>query len=150
MKIYAHREASPWMPPEADLAGLRSFYGEKVPDAKVWIWPRRMVDQILGRRSKPYAFRAFTRGGDSHIFVDGSETPQSVAFLIGHELCHQLVDASPTVKEALNEARPPGLGRAGDLFHQRDPEERFCDGISERILGYRFDRDWWRTRVGRR
>lgn len=150
MKLLVHREAVPWTPSDEDLEVLQSFYKEKLPLAKAWLWPRRMADQVLGRRSRPYAFRAFTRGGDSHVFVDPSETRQSVTFLLGHELCHQLVAKSPTLQEAFADARPPGLARAGDLFHQRDPEERFCDGISERLLGYRFDRDWWRQRVGQR
>ncbi len=150
MKLYVHEEARPWVPVEADLAALQGFYGDRLPEGNLWLWPRRMAEQVLGRRSKPYAFRAFTRGDESHVFVDGSETKQSIAFLMGHELCHQVVGRSPTLKTAFSDARPSGLGSAGDLFHQRDPEERFCDGISERILGYRFDRDWWRPRVGRR
>ena len=113
----------------------------------VHIWPRSMVEQILGRESKPYAFRAFTRGSDSHLFVDATETPKSIAWLTAHELTHQMVDRSPTVSEAFSDARAFDIDPAGDHFHDIDAEERFCDGVSSRLFGFRLDRDWWRERA---
>lgn len=147
MKVFVHREARPWVPSEADLAQIRSFFGERLPGGQIYLWPRRLVDQVYGKPTKPLSFRAFTRAGRSNVFVDPSETDASVAFLMAHELCHQVVDRSPTLSMAFSDAKPAGVDRAGDEFHSVDAEERFCDGIANRLLGTRYDRSWWRRRL---
>ncbi len=149
MRIYVHREARPWVPAGEDLEQIRSFFGARLPEeSRLWLWPRRLASTILGRSAERHAFRAFTRGLDSHVFVDASETPSSVAFLAAHELTHQLVGRSPTLRMAFDDSSPVRTDRASDLFHDLDAEERFCDGIANRLLGTRLDRKWWRRRVG--
>lgn len=149
MQLVVHPEAAPWVPKEPYLRKLQAFFSDEKIPMRVHLWPRRMVDRIIGRATKPYEFRAFTRGEDSHIFVDATETPQSIAWLIAHELCHRMVKSSPTLTAAFEDAKPLDLDPAGDAFHDVDTEERFCDGIATRILGYRQDRAWWRKRVPR-
>lgn len=144
-QLHVHPQARAWVPSKNDLSKLGSYF--KNPDMNVHIWPRSMAEQILGRKTKPYAFRAFTRGKDSHLFVDPTETPESIAWLMGHELTHQLIDKSPTVAQAFSDARAFDADPVGDTFHDIDPEERFCDGIATRLLGYRLDRAWWRKRT---
>lgn len=126
---------------------LQGFFND--PKLTVHLWPRHMVDRVIGRPTTPYEFRAFTRGDESHVFVDRTETPKSIAWLIAHELCHRMVNSSPTLSMAFDDAKPLALEASGDRFHEIDAEERFCDGIASRLLGYRQDRAWWRRRVPR-
>lgn|GEM_PF-6126456 len=148
MRFFVHREACPWVPTDQDVSVLKGFFGPRLPNGRLWIWPRRLASQILGRPAGPTDFRAFTRGDESHVFVDPSETRPSVSFIIAHELTHQLVDTSPTLSSAFADSSPRRTDRAGDRFHEIDAEERFCDGIANRLLGTRYDRSWWRRRVG--
>jgi hypothetical protein len=133
------------------LRKLREYPAFSDPSMKVYLHPRSHANRVLGKPKPPYAFRAFTRDGVSHIFIDGTETPQSLCWLIGHELTHQVIDKSPTVKAAMADAssRPTGLDPAGDEFHNVDAEERFCDGVATNLVGKRLDRAWWRERVRR-
>jgi rhodanese-related sulfurtransferase len=145
MKLVVHPGAEAWRPSQEDLDKLaRTFRGV---DLDAHLWPRSAVRKVFGRRSKPYAFRAFTRNSTSHLFVDGTETPKSIAWLLAHELCHQQVAKNPDLVEAFDDAQPIDLDPAGDQFHEVDAEERFCDGVATRIYGIRLDRAWWRNRV---
>lgn len=143
--LHVHPQAQAWIPRPPQMAALRRLFGKTKAD--VYIYPRSMANQMLGRHAEPYAFRGFTRGTDSYLFVDPTETPDSIAWLMAHELCHRMVADTPTLKAAFHEATPHELDRAGDPFHEIDPEERFCDGIATNLLGYRQDREWWRART---
>ncbi len=143
--LHVHPAAKAWAPRPPQMEALRRLFGKTKAD--VHIYPRSMANQILGRHAAPYAFRGFTRGTDSYLFVDSTETPESIAWLMAHELCHRMVAETPTMKSAFTEAAPHDLDPAGDSFHDIDPEERFCDGIATNLLGYRQDREWWRKRT---
>lgn len=145
-QLAVHPEARPWVPKKPYLDQITSFF----TSGNISLWPRHMAESVIGRPTKPYEFRAFSRGKDGHIFVDETETPQSIAWLMAHELCHQMVDDSPTLTAAFEDARPLDMKPASDAFHFVDSEERFCDGIATRLLGYRKDRAWWRERVASR
>lgn len=135
-----------WLPRESDLSKIMAYFGKRLPsDSRVKIWPRSLIDEVMKRRTEPYSFRAVTRGNVSDVFVDETETPESIAFLIAHELTHQLVNNSPTVKSAFEEAKDPSMDKKSDEFHNCDAEERFCDGIAKGILGTWYDRAWWRN-----
>lgn len=148
MKVFVHPEAKPWSPTEEDWAKIWDFYGSRLrDDSEIRLWPRRLSKKVTGKKLPPYSFRAITTGNVSNVFVDPTETKASVAFLIGHELTHQLVKMSPTLEKAFHDARPKNVQRHTDLYHLVDAEERFCDGISSRVLGTFYDRAWWRNRV---
>jgi len=140
-----HPQAKAWVPAPPQMAAMRRLF--KDVQATVHIYPRSMANKILGRHAEPYAFRGFTRGTDSYLFVDPTETPRSIAWLMAHELSHRMVADTPTLKAAFTDARPHDVDPAGDHFHDIDPEERFCDGIATNLLGYRQDREWWRART---
>lgn len=142
--LTVHPGAEPWTPSPTDLAKLQSAFANV--EGQVHIWPRSVVDRITGRVMGPYAFRGFTRGPVSHLFVDYTETPRSITWLMAHELCHHTVHNNPTLHAAFNRAKPD-LAPASDRFHEIDPHELYCDGIASNILGYRLDRHWWRTRT---
>lgn len=118
-------------------------------EGDVYLLPRSDADRALGRVSPPYAFRGFTRGSKSFLFADSTETPDSLAWLLAHELAHRLVDASPVLDQAFVEAKPKHLDPRSDAFHQVDAEERWCDGIATSLLGTTYDRSWWRARTPR-
>lgn len=145
LKLHIHPQARPWLPPPSEMAKIKALF--KNTKADVYFHPRSKANEILGRHAEPYAFRAFTRGEEVNLFVDETETPQSIAWLLAHELTHRMVHDSPTLDQAFEEARPTDLDPAGDPFHDIDPEERFCDGIATNLLGYRTDRSWWRKRT---
>lgn len=145
IELIVHPEAEPWRPSNRCLAKL-----ETELSGRAHLWPRHLASRVLGRSAAPYAFRAFTRDGVSHLFVDPTETPTSICWLLAHELSHQQLAHRPGVQTALRAARPQDLDPSGDAFHQVDPEERYCDGIATRLVGQRLDRDWWRARTQRR
>lgn len=144
-ELIVHPEARQWTPTESDLRKMRAFFKA----GRIHILPRSLANKTLGKDLPPYAFRAFTRGNDSYVFVDGTETKASISFLIAHELTHRMVHDSPTLMLAFADARLPLAGHSDD-FHQIDAEERFCDGIAGRLLGTWHDRAWWRGRIPRR
>ncbi len=149
-RLFAHPGARSWVPPTNTIVRLRDRF--PIAGHQVHMWPRAMVAQIRGRPETPYAFRAYTSGTDSHIFVDDTETPTSIVWLIAHELTHRLVNEHPQVARMLDQARPADLDPRGDRFHQVSAEERLADGYATRLAGARLDRDWWRQRApaGRR
>jgi len=142
LRVYQGAQA--WVP-TAHLESLRTHFPN--PAWNVHLRPRNDVGRVLGRPSAPYAFRAFTRGADSHIFVDETETPDSIAWLIAHELGHRLVKTKPRLNRVLTGHRPRHLDPQGDTFHVQDPEEALCNTIAHRVTGQRLDRAWWRSRI---
>jgi hypothetical protein len=148
-RIVAYPGTERWVRNSPCLRRVGEYFSD--PSMVVHVYPRSMADQVLGKPKPPYTYRAFTRDGQSYVFVDRTETPRSICWLIAHELTHQLIDKSPTVKAAMSDAsaRRTNLDPAGDRFHQIDAEERFCDGIATNLVGARLDRDWWRQRTHR-
>jgi hypothetical protein len=148
MQVFIHPEAKQWTPSEKDMEKISSFFGERLPESRLYLWPRRLIGSVTGKTdAAPYSFRAVTRGNDSNVFVDPTETKASVAFLSSHELTHQLVGMNPMLRAAFQDARPIGIPHHSDLFHLVDTEERFCDGIASQLMGTFYDRAWWRKRV---
>lgn len=148
MELHVSQGTRKWLPSADALDKIEGYFGPKIPEAEIWVVPRSMEAEIMGQAPPaPYSFRAVTRGNRSYVLVDGTETPDSVAFLIAHELAHQALRKILGLKEALAEARPSSQTPWDDHFHEVDPEERYCDGIAARILGTWYDRDWWREQV---
>lgn len=149
ISVRVHPDASAWAPTRADAEKILSWFSPKLTqqEASVLVLPRSEANREVGRDLPPYSFRAFTRGDQSRVFADATETPQSVAFVIAHELCHQVVHRTPTLEAAFADARGGSRPPWSDVFHEVDAEERFCDGIASRILGTWYDRAWWRRRV---
>jgi Zn-dependent peptidase ImmA (M78 family) len=146
--LRVHPDAMAWVPDPPELLALQKQFPD--PNMHAQILPRSMANATLGRNKPPYAFRAFTRDDTSYVFVDPTETRRSIAWLMAHELSHQVVHQHPEVLQMLDAARPNDIDPAGDLFHQVDPHERLCDGIATNLIGERLDRDWWRQRVEQR
>lgn len=142
--------AEPWAPDQRAIGALSRYFAALPTGTIVEMWPRAKIIEATGTRLPDHAFRAVTRGPRSIILVDPTETPTSISWLIGHELAHQLVRRSPTIRAAMDDAHAAdqGLTPASDRFHEVDAEERFCDGIATRLTGRRLDRAWWRSQTG--
>lgn len=111
------------------------------------VWPRRQVDGVMGCSTAPWAFRAVTRGGmRSDLFVDDTEIPESISWLLTHELTHQAIGTRPDFRDRLHQIRSTS-DPASDAFHVEDSEERVCDLVATKLIGRRYDRAWWRNRV---
>jgi len=145
--LEVHPEAEAWAP--KGLALLRLQRRFPLPHVTIRLWPRRLVGQTTGRVGlPPHAFRARTTGNVADVFVDGTETPRSIAWLIAHELSHHEVRMHPTVREHMQSLRPPSCDEpSSDECHLEDPEELHCDDQATALFGERLDRSWWRTRV---
>lgn len=143
LQIVVHPGAYRWAPSERDSDKLkRRFF-----NSTLHIWPRSEASRIVGRDLGPYAFRALTRGDVSHVFVDETETPESIAWLSAHELAHASLAKRDDVRQILELAAPRDAGPHDDLYHRLDPEEVWADGIATNLFGKRLDRSWWRKRT---
>lgn len=143
--LQVHPEARAWTPEPSMQRKLEKEYPLPVT---VRIWPRRMVGQVTNKIGlAPYAFRARAIENIADVFVDQTETRESITWLIAHELAHhELKRKHPEIKKVMDTVRPK-LPRAGDEFHDYDTEEAWCDNRATSIVGKRLDREWWRNRT---
>jgi hypothetical protein len=160
ISVRVHPEAQPWVIPPDRLSRLACMLGR---DVTVEYWPRRMVGQIWKRDHggkplpvHPYAFRAYSRGNQSVLFVDDTETPASATWLLLHELAHVDLAGARLVHRAYRSMpHPPGY-LTTDEGHEAHPEEQLANATADRIfpqLGYpaqSLNRLWWRRRVNAR
>lgn len=159
----ASPDAAPWLPQPSALALIDRHTAR---DVDVRLWPRAMLAQAWGSTHQgapppelpPYAFRAWANPqlGRVTVLVDRTETPQSVTWLLLHELGHMELRTSPLVAGALAATVRDPAYMHDDHAHQADPEERIADWMATRWyrrLGFarpwRLDRHWWRARVRR-
>jgi len=101
----------------------------------------------------PYAFRAYTLGGVTRVFVDETETRASVGWLILHELSHALLNHTQ-VANTLRAAPRPHDYATSDAAHERVVEEQVCNRVADLLaprLGGKagLERFWWRARTKR-
>jgi len=149
-QLYYHPGTQPWRMDPDLVQRISTWYrnhgGRPVA---VHVWPRSKQGEITPDLQAPYTYRAITKEDGAHLLADATETSESLAWLLMHELGHQVIRTSPIVKEALKEGRPreKTLHTADDRYHQIDPEERLVDGFATALIGKRLDRDWWRKRT---
>jgi hypothetical protein len=126
----------------------------------VEIVPRGLVRELWwrdqGAKSFPgdYAFRAYTRGNRVVLLSDATETPESLTWLLLHELAHVGVNASPYLQRAFRSRKRPAQYMTDDEAHERWPEEQLANHVADQLaphFGSRpgLDRLWWRARVRR-
>jgi hypothetical protein len=123
--------------------------GRIAPPGTLVVFVRR-PEHPLGKKY-PYRAVATPRpgGGTSiRLFVDETETKDSVKWLLLHELAHALVTAQPTLAETLRaEPRPPGYPH-NDAAHEAVFEERLANAFADRLAPVPgLDRRWWRART---
>ena len=124
------------------------------------IFPRRMVETVWEFEKpntpfppKKYAFRAFARGSHITIFDDKTETPDSLAWLLLHELAHVWVTRTENLREHFRNIEKPEGYLISDAAHESSPEEQFANMMADQWFKEwynkpgSFHRIWWRKRV---
>ncbi len=137
-----------------------SLAGQSYLDTHVFVEliPRRLVRRLWARDmgGKPfpgyYAFRAYTRGRRVVLLSDHTETPQSLTWLLLHELAHVQVNGSPLLDRALRSVPKPRDYLTSDAAHEAWPEEKLANLVADQLapqFGSRrgLSRIWWRSRV---
>lgn len=128
---------------------------ELLPRAKLAAtWAQVHGGQALG--VPPCSIRAWANKEtrNAYIFVDASETRDSVIWLMGHELAHLELRLAPLVELSVTVPRGPEY-LATDEGHEADPEEQLVNQVGasvvELLTGRRqmLDRHWWRARARR-
>jgi hypothetical protein len=133
--------AEPWVPDAAWLTRVSH------------VVPQGCVVTFERRQERKYPYRAVAdRDLTIRIFVDETETPESVKWLMLHELFHARVSATPEVARALrSEPRPPGYPLDDDA-HEALLEEQLANEYAD-MLAPAFNtrpglnRRWWRART---
>jgi len=149
-----------WVPEPAILERLACLL---TSDVEVELHPRSGVGAVWAREhggrsglpEDPYAFRAWSREGRAILFVDDTETRDSVLWLLVHELAHLDLPHSRLLRAAYRDrVRHPDYLK-DDQAHEMDPEEQLANTVADQVLS-RFGRPsglhrlWWRRRVGQK
>jgi hypothetical protein len=103
----------------------------------------------------PYSFRAYTIGNTTRIFVDDTETRDSVGWLLLHELAHAVLNGTPHLARPLRRLPRPARYATDDAAHEAVPEEqvanRVADLLATRLGGQPgLNRPWWRAQTRKR
>lgn len=148
LRVVYHPNVYDWMPAPSWLAWL----GGMTPKGTVLEYIRR-PEHPLGKK---YPYRAVAQQqGDGttniRVYVDETETPDSIKWLTLHELAHVLVTAQPALAERLRaQPRPPGYPHDDDA-HEAVLEERLANAFADKYAPMKgLDRRWWRKRVEHR
>lgn len=139
MRIIVGKGTLPWVPEHRWFSAL----AEASPSGQtVEFRCRPMVDR--------YAYRGVNSNGRITIIVDVSETPESIKWLLLHEMAHSAVEYTPFAKQLRAEPKPPGYPHDDDA-HESVTEEKLANAVAD-TLAPRFgtrpglNRRWWRAR----
>lgn len=156
LQILSHPEAYKWMPPRDIIEKLGQFMHKEMC---IRIFPRDMIFEVYNSEHPTclgeddyYKFRAYTSGTKATVFVDETETADSVLWVILHELAHMDMKASSYLYKAYTWATPEDYNES-DEAHERDPEEQMANLVATKWLGklgreeFCYSRPWWRSRV---
>lgn len=139
MRVIVGKGTLPWVPEY----GWFSALAESSPSGQtIEFRCRPMIDD--------YAYRGVNTGGYVQIIVDASETPESVKWLLLHEMAHSAVECTPFVHQLRAEPKPKGYPWNDDA-HEAVTEEKLANAVAD-TLAPRFgtqpglNRRWWRAR----
>jgi hypothetical protein len=119
------------------------------------VWAAAHRGQALPASAR-WSFRAWARGPVVRIFVDATETPASVAWVLLYELAHVELGRSRYLASGWRSQAKPADYLIDDDVHEAWPEEKVANMVATSqmpVLGYqrtRYDRYWWRGRVRQR
>lgn len=154
VEFFIHPDARPWAPSPAELEAISKATGG---DYTVNLFPRSMVVEVWEAdhpdRDYPYTdeykFRAYQNGREAFIFVDDTETKDSVRWLIMHELTHMGLRTLPELWYEYQLKTPEDYDKT-DEAHEADPEEMLANQVAREYVGVNYPRTWWRERVERK
>jgi hypothetical protein len=156
--VRASPGTEPWVPDPATLQRLACLL---TSDVEVEIYPRMSVAPVWAREhggdrsslpTDPYAFRAWSREGRAILFVDDTETKDSILWLLVHELAHLDLPHSRLLRSAYRDrVRHPDYLK-NDQVHEADPEEQLANLVADEVVARLgrpsgLHRLWWRRRV---
>lgn len=133
--------------------GVVQFFPRRVAETVAW---QQQWEQHRGRGLpiEPYSYRGWCRWstGEILILVDEIETPDSLQWIVLHELGHLSVGNAHFVNHAMDrENRNEGREHyewKDDAGHEADSEERLVNRVATAYMGGReYARPWWRERV---
>ena len=148
--------ADPWLPVQGVLAGVRKYLS---PRTVLHLLPRSALPTTFERElgapfeGSPYQLRAWAlkSRGEAWVFVDETETRDSVLWVLLHELAHLDLVGAGLLQAAVTVPRTAAYDT--DEGHEADPEERLANQVATAMLGKltgcarALDRRWWRRRV---
>lgn len=106
--------------------------------------------------SDPNEYRAIAFVGGLIILHNNNETLESLSWILlhelGHQYCIQINDAFDyDLFEALSGGSVGNMSEeeyniymTNDVVHEARYEEQFVNNIATQIIGYNYDRHWWR------
>ena len=156
LTLFVAPGAEPWAPSPESLQPVACSLRGSV---RIEVWPRSSLGRVWAQDNpgKPlpggsHGFRAYTRGRVVKVFVDGTESKDSVLWLLHHELAHVGVTQTPGLVQSLRRSPRPDGYPHDDEAHERHPEERHANAVADAwmaLLGrpVGLDRRWWRDQV---
>lgn len=109
-----------------------------------------------------YSYRAVTLENHRliYVFINEGETLDSIKWVITHELTHANLRENLFLKRILINSFNVTLKKyniktvdeyerelKNDVFHEDLLEEQICNRFATEVVGYNFDRIWWRQQL---
>jgi hypothetical protein len=130
--------------------GVVHFFNRRTAERTDWqaLWDQRH------HPVEPYSYRGWCAGWKHEIviLVDEVETPESVQWIVLHELGHLACTQAPFIDKAMDRENAND-GRThyewkDDRGHEADSEERLVNRVATAYMGGKeYARPWWRARV---
>ncbi len=139
--VVAEPGTEPWIPPYSWMAAL----SEMVPAGQNITFKLRPKDS-------DYRFRAFNSGKETMIYVDETETPASVKWLLLHEMAHASLNEWPEAAAIIRKEPKPKNYATDDDAHASVWEEQIADGCADHLAPSMgtlpgLNRKWWRRKM---
>lgn len=93
-----------------------------------------------------------------YVYFNEGETIESLKWLIAHELSHANLRNNPFIEMTLQKNFKEYLEQnkvksqteyenllKNDKFHENMLEEQICNSFATTIVGFNYDRTWWRN-----
>lgn len=108
-----------------------------------------------------YGYRAITFGNlkKTFVFLNDGETIDSILWVVVHELTHANLRDNPFMRKVLNmnltktmhdmNINPNEYEKLiqNDEFHEKLLEEQICNEFATNVMGFSYDRYWWREQL---
>lgn len=141
IRVIADPGTEPWVPDAAWWQALSA----KVPPGQTVHFQRRPA-------ANKYRYRAVNTGSKTIVYVDEIETPESVKWLLLHEMAHATINRAPAAANIIRSQPKPKNYATDDNAHASVWEEQIANGCADYLapsMGTRpgLNRFWWRKRV---
>jgi hypothetical protein len=141
IRVLVDPGTEPWVPDSAWWAALSA----KVPPGQTVHFQHRPA-------ANKYRYRAVNNGSKTTIYVDGTETPESVKWLLLHEMTHATINRCTEAARIIRSQPKPKDYATNDEAHASVWEEQIANACADYLAPSMetypgLDRFWWRTRV---